>query len=322
MTSVPKENKPAVSFVEITTNNAGQRIDNFLLSAMKGVPKSHIYRLLRSGQVRVNKGRKKPSYKLAEGDSVRLPPVRVSDSKQIRVPDSVINELLAAKLYEDDNLLIINKPSGIPVHSGSGYQYGVIEALKQANEDQFIELAHRLDRETSGCLILVKNRQTLTRINALLSDDKSTDIQKHYSALVLGKWPDHLTTINQPLLKKVRSGEHMVEVDEDGAHAISHFYCEQTFSKNDSKNNLSASLMNIKIETGRTHQIRVHASHNGHPLAGDTKYGDERFNKAMKKLGLNRLFLHARKVDIQLDTLITVEAPLSTELEAVLDRIN
>lgn len=313
MHSKPKTSSPKAKLIDITSDNAGQRIDNFLLTQLKGVPKSHVYRLLRSGQVRVNSGRKKPSYRLIEGDRVRLPPVRVSESRQITIPDSVIKMLSDARLYEDENILVINKPSGIPVHSGSGYDFGVIEALRVSYHDQFIELVHRIDRETSGCLILAKNRPSLTRINKLFSEDKTTDLQKHYQSLVFGSWPDYLTTIDAPLLKKVRGGEHMVEVDQNGSHAVSHFHCEHRYD--------IASLMDVKIETGRTHQIRVHAAYKEHPVAGDTKYGNSSFNKKMKTLGLNRLFLHARQIDIQLDKTITIEAPLSPDLQSVLDNL-
>jgi len=304
---------PKAKLVDITADNAGQRIDNFLLTLLKGVPKSHIYQLLRSGQVRVNSGRKKPNYRLIEGDKVRVPPVRVSDPRQITIPEPVIDKLLDARLYEDENILVINKPSGIPVHSGSGYHFGVIEALRIPYKGHFLELVHRIDRETSGCLLLAKNRQSLTHINRLFSEGKTTDLHKHYQCLVLGHWPEHLSTIDAPLLKKVRGGEHMVEIDQDGSHAVSHFHCEQRYH--------DASLMDVKIETGRTHQIRAHAAYQGHPVAGDIKYGDSEFNKKMKTLGLNRLFLHARRIDLQLDKTITIEAPLSPDLQAVLDNL-
>ena len=314
MPSPPKNNNPKASLVEVTADNAGQRIDNFLLSQLKGVPKSHVYRLLRSGQVRVNSGRKKPSYRLIEGDNVRIPPVRVAESRQIKPPDSVINSLLEAKLYEDDDILVINKPSGLPVHSGSGFDFGVIEALRVPYEDQFIELVHRLDRETSGCLLLAKNRPSLTRINKLFSESKTTSLQKHYQTLVQGFWPEHIVTVNEPLQKTKRGGEHMVEVTADGSPAVSHFDCEQRYK--------NASLMNVTIETGRTHQIRVHAAYSNHPVAGDTKYGQSTFNKEMKKLGLSRLFLHARRLNIELDKTITVEAPMSSDLKSVLEKLN
>jgi 23S rRNA pseudouridine955/2504/2580 synthase len=290
MPTQTQNSKPSARIVDITADNAGQRVDNFLLSQLKGVPKSHVYRLLRSGQVRVNSGRKKPSYRLAEGDAVRIPPVRVADAKPMNAPDSVIKLLIDSKLYEDDNLLIINKPSGIPVHSGSGYDFGVIEALRKPYENQFLELVHRIDRETSGCLVMAKNRVSLTRINALFSENKTTDLQKYYQALVQGHWPEHITTVSEPLLKIKRGGEHMVEVNTEGSHAISHFHCEHKYEL--------ASLMDVKIETGRTHQIRVHAAHTKHPIAGDSKYGQSKFNKTIKKMGLSRLFLHALRIDL------------------------
>lgn len=315
MASTPKSSKPGASLVDISSDNDGQRIDNFLLSQLKGVPKSHVYRLLRSGQVRVNSGRKKPSYRLKTGDSVRLPPVRMAENKEITVPDTVITTLLDARLYEDDDLLVINKPSGIPVHSGSGYFFGVIEALRLSKiyTDVFLELAHRIDRETSGCLVLVKNRPTLTRVNKLFSESKTMDLQKYYQALVMGQWPQQLTTVDLALEKKVRGGEHMIEVDPEGSKAISHFYIEESFK--------NCTLMNVKIETGRTHQIRVHAASTGHPVAGDKKYGETGANKKMKALGLKRLFLHARRLELQLDKTLCIEAPLSNELETLLDKL-
>ena len=313
MPTQPKDNKPTVKLVDITSDHAGQRIDNFLINQLKGVPKSHIYKLLRSGQVRVNSGRKKPSYRLEEGDNVRLPPVRVSEKKPIDAPASVIQSLLDSRLYEDDDILVINKPSGLPVHGGSGYDYGIIEALRKPYENQFLELVHRIDRETSGCLILAKNRSSLTRINALFSKSKTTELQKHYQTLVQSHWPEHIVTISAPLRKIKRGGEHMVEVDDEGSPAVSHFHCEHRYE--------NASLMDVKIDTGRTHQIRVHAATTGHPVAGDTKYGQSGFNKEMKKIGLSRLFLHARRIEVELDKTITIEAPLSTDLKFVLEKL-
>ncbi len=261
------ENRPKAKTVEIDAEHAGQRIDNYLMSQLKGVPRSHIYRLLRSGQVRVNSGRKKAHYKLHSGDTVRIPPVSTASRDTIVIPDAVQKLLSDAKLFENDDMLVLNKPSGLAVHSGSGLSFGIIEALKAEHPEQFLELAHRLDRETSGCLLIAKNRTTLTYLHDLLRNETESGLGKYYLTLVAGYWPDS-TTIDLPLKKIIRSGEHMVEQIEDGQHAISHFEPLEYFKQ--------ATLMRVKIDTGRTHQIRVHAAHAGHPVAGDVKYGARR----------------------------------------------
>jgi 23S rRNA pseudouridine955/2504/2580 synthase len=295
----------------IDQNSQGQRIDNYLLTQLKGVPRSHIYQLLRSGQVRVNKGRIKPPYRLKLGDEVRIPPVRISEKSASTVPTAVLKLLEAATLFENEDLLIIDKPSGIPVHAGSGIHYGVAEAFKQSHPDQFIELVHRLDRDTSGCLILAKNRDSLSQLHTMMRE--SSGIEKQYLALVAGHWPGQ-ETVDVPLEKIQRSGERMVEASENGAQARSHFEARKLYR--------DTSLMAVQIDTGRTHQIRVHAAYCGHPLAGDTKYGDDTFNKQMKALGLKRLFLHACRLSFKLNNKrIQVEAPLPAELQNVLARL-
>ena len=304
-----------VRMTSIDQDHHGQRIDNYLMSQLKGVPRSHIYRLLRSGQVRVNKGRIKPHYKLQSGDEVRIPPVRLEERTPGKVPAAVMQRLAEATLFENKDILVINKPAGLPVHAGSGIEYGVIEALKQLHPDQFIELVHRLDRDTSGCLLLAKNRDSLTRLHASLRN--AHGIEKHYLALVAGHWPGS-NTIDVSLEKIQRSGEHMVEASLNGAHARSHFEARKIFH-HDTLGDLT--LVAVQIETGRTHQIRVHASHSGHPLAGDTKYGDNSFNRQLKAFGLKRLFLHASQLSIKLDKTFRVEAPLPDELTAVLNKL-
>jgi len=303
--------------VQIDADHAGQRIDNFLMSQLKGVPRSHIYQLLRSGQVRVNSGRKKPLYKLKLDDKVRIPPARISEDKETTIPDSVIKLIEDSILFENDDLLILNKPSGIAVHSGSGLAFGVIEALKQQHPEDFLELVHRLDRETSGCLLIAKNRSTLTWLHELLRDESRSGIGKYYLALVAGQWHG-ASTIDAPLKKSVRGGEHMVEINDNGQRAISHFETQKIYPK--------ASLVEVKIETGRTHQIRVHAAHAGHPIAGDKKYGDDSFNKTMKKAGLKRLFLHAARIELPAanptkNKPLIIEAPLNDELQNVLKNL-
>ena len=317
MNSTPPKRAGAKT-VEIGAEHSGQRIDNYLLGQLKGVPRSRIYKLLRSGQVRVNSGRKKPHYKLKPGDAVRIPPVSTASRENPTIPDSVQKLLSEANLFENENMLILNKPSGLAVHSGSGVSFGVIEALKAKHPDQFLELAHRLDRETSGYLLLAKNRTTLTQLHDLLRRETESSLGKYYLALVAGHWAE-TTTIDAPLKKITRSGEHMVEVIADGQRAISHFEPLQHYPQ--------ATLMRVKIDTGRTHQIRVHAAHTGHPVAGDEKYGDTTFNRELKKAGLKRLFLHAARIEIPAlesgsSEPIIVEAPLNNELQNVLDKLN
>ena len=304
-----------VKMVEILSDQAGQRLDNYLLTKLKGVPKSHVYRLLRSGQVRVNKGRKKPSYRIQPGDSVRIPPVRTADPHEAVIPDSVLALLENARLFENNDILVLNKPAGIAVHGGSELKFGIIDAIRQNYPDQFFELVHRLDRETSGCLVLAKNRTTLNALHQALRNEAQHEhlprVEKTYLALLAGLWQHGDKTIELPLRKIRRSGEHRVEVSDDGQQAISHFKLVQHYR--------NASLMQIKIDTGRTHQIRVHAAASGHAIAGDSKYGDAAFNKEMKKLGLQRLFLHASHIVLPLGEGLSVHAPLSEDLSQLLD---
>ncbi len=322
-----------VKLIIISDDQAGQRIDNFLLKHLKGVPKSHIYQLLRSGQVRVNSGRKKAHYKLQPDDKLRVPPVRVAENENAPVPDSVINILKNCVIFQNNDIIAINKPSGFAVHKGSGLKFGIIEAFRQMNPEQTIELVHRIDRETSGCLLLAKNRRILTHLHELLRDEKTVRIEKTYLALVQGQWnpnkiivnkqiagtqitgkqADEILTIDIGLSKIKRGGEHMMQTDESGDRAISHFQALEIFE--------DCSLMKIKIDTGRTHQIRVHALHCGHPIVGDTKYGDKATNKHFRELGLKRLFLHARRLYLPLADPITLEAEISEELNALLDHL-
>lgn len=310
--SVSEEDaKPVVRMVTIGPENAGQRIDNFLRTELKGAPKSLIYRVLRTGEVRVNKGRAKPETRLAAGDVVRIPPLRLTESMPARVGDALKDSLERAVLYEDDALLVLHKPAGLAVHAGSGVNVGVIEALRAARPDEkALELAHRLDRETSGVLVLAKTRPALMHLHELLRGDT---VKKSYRALVRGSWPERLTEVNAPLAKNsLRGGERMVEVQGDGKEAQTLFRVIERFH--------GATLVEAMPVTGRTHQIRVHAAHTGHPIAGDDKYGDPEFDKKLKANGLGRLFLHAAKIQIprpgQKD--LRVEAPLPAELEEVL----
>ncbi len=306
-------NKNSASLVTIKDEQAGQRIDNFLLKHLKGVPKSHVYRLLRSGQVRVNSGRKKPHYKLQAGDTLRVPPVRISENRNSTAPDSVIQTLKDAVLFENDDIIAINKPSGIAVHKGSGLRFGVIEAFRQINPEQPLELVHRLDRETSGCLLLAKNRQILAQLHELLRHEKTVHIEKTYIALVAGQWRQGKKTIDIGISKIKRGGEHIMQADESGDRAISHFEPLEIFDQ--------CSLMKIIIETGRTHQIRVHAQYCGHPIIGDSKYGDKMANRSFRELGLKRLFLHAEQLYLPLADPITIHAPLGDDLESFLQQL-
>jgi len=302
--------KSGVRHVVVSSEYEGQRIDNFLITHLKGVPKSRIYRIVRKGEVRVNKKRIDPSYRLQVGDDVRLPPVFLEDKAKQVAPSKSTSQLLADRiLYEDDLILVINKPSGMSVHAGSTVRVGVIETLRHMYpKSPNIELAHRLDSETSGCLVIAKRKRILREIHALLREGKMIKI---YWALTMGTWKRSELKVDLPLHKDYRDGgKHVVEVNEEGKSALTIFHKVEEFK--------SASLMEVELFTGRTHQIRVHAQHRGHPIAGDDRYGDPEFNKLAKKLGLKRMFLHARSIDFTLPSLnqrIKVEAPLDPELE-------
>lgn len=309
---------PKVQHVEIDEDRAGQRIDNFLLTFLKGVPKSRIYRLLRKGEVRVNKGRIKASYRLQAGDDVRVPPVRQGEPAKITAPgERVLSMIESSILIEEKGFLVINKPSGLAVHGGSGLNYGVIEALRALRPDApYLELVHRLDRDTSGILIVAKKRSVLRELHALLRGEGGR-IDKRYLALVEGKWEGKFRRVDAPLLKNtLKSGERLVTVSEEGKSALSIFKPVTIYS--------NASLVEVGLLTGRTHQIRVHAASIGFPIAGDEKYGDEAFNRSMKKFGLKRLFLHAESVVFQLsgnEKKYRIKAPLSVELQNVLNKL-
>jgi 23S rRNA pseudouridine955/2504/2580 synthase len=296
----------AVSFKTIDEFSEGQRLDNYLLKHLKGVPKSHIYRVIRKGEVRVNKGRKKAEYKLQLDDVVRIPPIRVSESGQVEASDNLKQLLTDSVLYEDKGLLIINKPSGLAVHSGSGVTIGVIEALRSMYKDP-VELVHRLDRATSGILLIAKKRSVLKNLHEQLSQHQ---MEKRYTALVKGTWSKKRHTIDAPLYQNSR----YTVVDAKGKEAISHFHPLKNFHQQD----FEASLVEVLIETGRTHQIRAHAKHAGHPIAGDDKYGDPRFDAEIKTKGLKRLFLHAHQLTFTnplTNEIQKVQAPLTQDLQ-------
>jgi 23S rRNA pseudouridine955/2504/2580 synthase len=289
--------------------DVGQRIDNFLLRRLKGVPRSVIYRILRRGEVRVNARRVGPDYRLAAGDQVRVPPVRVAAERPTPHPDGgVAATLKAAILYEDERLLIVNKPAGLAVHGGSGVSYGVIEALRALRpQDRELELVHRLDRDTSGCLMLAKRRSLLRLLHGLQRDGR---IEKRYLALLAGRWRRGTARVDAPLRKSVlQGGERMVRVAADGKEAVTELRVVERFA--------DSTLVEAVLVTGRTHQIRVHAAHLGTPILGDAKYGDAQANRRHRELGLRRLFLHASALVIHWpgeEPPLRVEAPLDPEL--------
>lgn len=301
-----------VQFVTIDEDNHLQRIDNYLISKMKGVPKSKIYRILRKGEVRVNKKRAKPDYKLQIDDHIRIPPVRVDETQAAGINVNNLSYIQDAILYEDDRLLIINKPSGMAVHGGSGLSYGLIEALRAIRPgSQYLELVHRLDRDTSGCIVVAKKRSALRHLHEQL---RNKQMDKTYHALVSGKWPDKRTKVSASLQKnQLQSGERMVFADENGKTSETRFKVLSHFSR--------ASLIEAKPITGRTHQIRVHCQFAGHSIANDSKYGDEEFSKYIKDLGCRRLFLHAKTIAFihpSSDKTVHFEAPYDKHLTHIL----
>jgi 23S rRNA pseudouridine955/2504/2580 synthase len=285
-----------VRIVEVPSDRDGQRIDNFLVGQLKGVPKSLVYRLLRTGQVRINGRRAKPDARIAEGDQVRLPPGRPPE----QVP---------AVIFEDRDFLVIDKPAGVASHGGSGIRFGAIESLRAARPDDSLELVHRLDRDTSGVLVLARRRPALTGLQALIRDNQTT---KQYLALLHGRPARATFDVNVPLRKSVlQGGERMVRVDADGKAALTRFRVLE--------NHQGATLVEATLFTGRTHQIRVHAMHAGHPIAGDEKYGDRDFNQRMREFGLRRLFLHAARFEFTLgERGYSFSAPLADDLRAAL----
>jgi len=303
-----------VEYVTVSAEQAGQRIDNFLLSRLKGVPRSRVYRVLRRGEVRVNKGRSKPTRRLLAGDIVRVPPLRQPERANTAPGVGLQRRLAAATLYEDDALLVIDKPAGIAVHGGSGVSHGVIEVLRALRPEQpCLELAHRLDRDTSGLLLLAKKRSALTRLQHLQLSGK---VEKRYLALLAGRWRKGRVTVDAPLQKNtLHSGERVVRVAARGKPAVTHFTAQQRMP--------GATLVEARLETGRTHQIRVHAQHLGTPIAGDAKYGDEAANAHFRRNGLERLFLHAWRLQFPWEGRTEgyrFVAPLPAELQACLKK--
>lgn len=301
---------PAVQWFEIDSELAGQRIDNFLRTRLKGAPKTLIYRILRKGEVRVNKKRIKPDYRLQDGDLVRVPPIRLSEEKpQATVSDNLKYLVESSILYEDDDLIVLNKPSGLAVHGGSGISLGLIETIRQIRPDaRFLELVHRLDRDTSGCIMVAKKRSALRFLHAALQAKKITKI---YHALVEGKWSARKTKVDAPLQKnELKSGERIVKAHPMGKASLTEYKVLKRFDG-------LATLVEARPITGRTHQIRVHCQFAGHPIIGDDKYGTDPVNREMKGYGIRRLFLHAAELRVPLPSggRKIFHAPLGDELE-------
>jgi 23S rRNA pseudouridine955/2504/2580 synthase len=303
----------AVRRERVDETAAGQRIDNYLLRLCKGVPKSHVYRILRSGEVRVNGGRVGPTYRVAENDEIRIPPIRIAE-KSVNLPAPPGDPLPV--VYEDDALLVVDKRSGKAVHGGSGVSFGVIEQLRsQRPEARMLELAHRIDRETSGLLIIAKKRSALTALHDMMREGR---VEKRYLTLVAGRWANPLQHIKEPLFKYLTpDGERRVRVSAEGKPSHSVVRLVRRWS--------NYSLLEVELRTGRTHQIRVHLAHLGFPLCGDDKYGDFALNKALEAEGLKRMFLHAARLSFAHpltgeEVSLTVELP--NELQTFLDHLD
>ncbi|PLW68922.1 23S rRNA pseudouridine(955/2504/2580) synthase RluC [Pseudohalioglobus lutimaris] len=313
--SETEQTKPAVRHLLVEENSSGQRLDNFLTRELKGVPRTRLYKALRKGEIRVNKGRVKADYRVAAGDLVRIPPLRVpAASDPPSIPRSRAEQLSQRIVYEDASLLVMDKPSGLAVHGGSGLSYGLIECLRQMRpDDRYLELVHRLDRDTSGLILVARRPAALRELHRQLREDK---VDKRYLALVAGKWPRTLKRVEAPLEKNVlQSGERMVRVSRDGKKSVTEFAVVERFSR--------ATLIEAKPITGRTHQIRVHAQHAGFPLLGDVKYGSEKGESLCRQIGLKRLFLHAWSLRFSLAETgnLGLQAKLENDLERVLDNL-
>jgi 23S rRNA pseudouridine955/2504/2580 synthase len=301
--------------LEVTAEQAGQRLDNFVHRELGDLPRSRIYRVIRKGEVRVNGHRAGPDTRLQAHDKIRIPPVKVRPASEVGQPSTqLIETIRRAIVHEDDKLLVLDKPSGLAVHGGSGVSFGAIEGLRALRPGESLELVHRLDRDTSGVLLVAKNTSALRTVHALLREG---EFEKRYLALVKDKWELGRKRIDVPLRTDLRvGGERTVKADASGKPSLSEFRPVQFFGKR-------ASLMEVAIFTGRTHQIRVHALYAGHPVAGDEKYGDEEFNGEMKAFDLNRMFLHAHSVSFEWPSggQFSVNTPLPPELAATVDKL-
>ncbi len=304
-----------VQHFEVTEEDAGQRLDNYLQRRLGSVPRSRLYRIIRKGEVRVNGHRAGPERRLQTHDRVRIPPLTVGPPPDPAQPTrDLVARIEQAIIHEDDNLLVLDKPAGVAAHGGSGVSFGVIEALRAARPGETLELVHRLDRDTSGCLIIARRRPALRELHALMRENA---FEKRYLVLVRGQWALGAKRINVPLRTDVRvGGERTVRAGPSGKPSVSDFRPVQFFGK-------TATLMEVTLHTGRTHQIRVHAAHAGHPVAGDEKYGDPAFNEALRRFGLERMFLHAHSLSFSWPRggPFSVNTPLPAELAAVADAL-
>ena len=295
-----------VSYIRVSGAYAGQRIDNFLFREYKNMPKSHIYRVIRSGELRVNSGRVKPSYKLTVGDQIRLPPLRYTPSLPPRISATDVAAISKSILYEDDELLVINKPAYLAVHSGTAHSFGLIDLLRYKYSANEVGLAHRLDKDTSGCLVVAKSRGSLLRLQKLFRDSQ---VEKVYQTLVVGCWRNP-GRVAMPLRRVLQQQV----VADNGRHAVTDFSVIHLFK--------NYSLMSVSLITGRTHQIRVHAAQCGHPIVGDKKYGDFSNNRKFAQLGLRRIFLHAYQLSFEWDgNKLLFEAPLPDLLQSLLKQL-
>lgn len=305
-----------IQHLTVTNDHSGQRLDNFLISRLKGLPKSHLYRIIRKGELRINKKRVNPDYRLQEGDIIRIPPLRLTPP----IKENSLNKKLTALLekaiiFEDKFFLALNKPSGMAVHGGSGIHLGIIEALRLLRPQlKFLELVHRLDRDTSGCLLLAKKSSALKEVHELL---RSGEIKKSYLALVAGHWPKSLLKVDAPLCKnQLQSGERIVRVQAEGKNSVTEFSVQRNYTE--------STLLAAMPLTGRTHQIRVHTQFAKHPIIGDQKYGDKEANRKMRELSCKRLFLHASQLEFTSPSIgktIILKAELPDDLKQVLEHL-
>jgi 23S rRNA pseudouridine955/2504/2580 synthase len=312
--SIVEPQQPQVTYIEINDENCDQRIDNFLITHLKGVPKSRIYRIVRKGEVRVNKGRVDIKYRLASGDIIRIPPIRVAErTEESYIPQGLQTALQEGILYEDDGFIILNKPAGFAVHGGSGVSSGIIEGLRLIRpEARFLELVHRLDKDTSGCLLIAKKRSALRLLQELF---RNSQIQKTYQALLAGRWERKKLIVTAPLLKNIsKGGERIVVISQAGKEAETLFKRLELFQ--------NSTLVEASPKTGRTHQIRVHAASLGHPIVGDERYGVDEVNKLFKNKGYKRMFLHAETLTFLhpvTEAPMRITAPLPKQLIQLLN---
>ena len=318
----PDAERQRVRQIEVDSEAAGTRLDQFLMRLLPSVPRTRVFRIVRKGEVRVNGKRAGPEQRLQERDIVRVPPIRVepepAPGEPARVPARAQENIESSIISEDDRLIVLDKPAGVAVHGGSGLSFGVIEALRAMRPKEELELVHRLDRETSGCLLVARKRSALRTLHELMREGL---VEKRYLTLVKGHWNLGHTKIDAPLRTDIRvGGERTVKVDASGKDALSEFKPIQWFGN-------VATLLDVSLHTGRTHQIRVHAAHAGHPVAGDEKYGDEAFNAELKAFGLRRMFLHSHSLSFEWPQgahggLFSASAPLPPELSAVVDALS